>query len=440
MRNILLFFLHPTKYFERIRERQLTAFVVFVIAFYSFTYVFWAIEIEPIYISFYSLFRSESLIRNIFLSFGADVAFSIGLSVAVYLISKLLRLKSRYLTVMLGVFSVGLISTFLMLLQLCAFYVFDNITHIRLWKLIGTLWSFIYFFFAVKTLFVTTNARAAIVVVTSTTLISSMFFLLFINSFQIYANTNVQRGLHYMDLLDSKSAVKQFSDAIDEDPNNAMNYFYLAEAYRQWLLLDRVKSEGLFQKAIEAYNKSLMLDPYLSSSRIGLAKLYKMNKQYNDALKEFEIALSLSSKNRLIYKDIGKTYLDMNKTALAKKYFRLASNEILKENICKENHLLDITDMIEIKNRPKFTVTSQIIWCVEDSILYWGAIDGYEMAETRIHDVYYAILIENILSCINKGCVFDDRLKERIARECNKSILLRKFGIKLVGLDIRRRE
>jgi len=440
MRNILLFFLHPTKYFERIRESQLTAFVVFVIAFYSFTYVFWAIEIEAIYISSYSLFRSESLIRNIFLSLGADFAFSIGLSVAVYLVSRLLRLKSRYLTVMLGVFSVGLISTVLMLLQLCAFYVFDNITHIRLWKLVGTLWSFSYFFFAVKTLFGTTNAKAAIVAVTSTTLISSLFFLFFINNSQIYAKTNVQRGLHYMDLLDSKSAVKQFSDAIDQDVNNAMNYFHLGEAYRQWLLLDQTKREELFQKAIEAYNKSLMLDPYLSSSRIGLGKLYKINRQYTNALKEFEIALSLSPKNRLIYKDIGKLYLDMNETALAKKYFRLASNEIPKKDICKETHSFDITDRIDIRNRTKFTVRSEIIWCIEDSILYWGTIDGYEMAETRIHDVYYAILINNILSCLNIGCAFDDTFQERIIKECNKSILSRKFGIKLVGLYMRKRE
>ena len=438
MNNIILFFLHPNRFYEKMKEDQLVPFVLSLIAFYSFAYVFWAIGIGPIFVNFYSLFACQNIVLDALLSLGFDLSFSVILSVAVYLFSKMLRLKGSYLTILFTVLSIELIPTLLMLLQLCFFHMFGDITHIRLWKLIGSIWQTIYLVVALRKILDATIMKAVFVAVPSIFLVFLISLMLFIIKEMSDPNAKIKSGLHDMATGDFMGAIKEFGGAINQDPRNAKNFFYLAEAYRKSALVSPHRRGEIFEKALEAYNESLSLDPNLSVARIGLGRLYAMNRRYDDALKEFDHAIALNPKETSVYKEIGRSYLDIDKPEIAKEYFLLASGQEEKAGVCKTTNLLRFVDKIGPIDGKRFSVESQIIWCIQDPILYWGMINDISLAQSRIHDVYYGLVLKDILFCEEAKSLSDDALSSRIVKECNESVLSRKFGIKIVSLNLKK--
>ena len=105
---------------------------------------------------------------------------------------------------------------------------------------------------------------------------------------------------------DAQTAVEYFQQAIVEDPNFAMAYVKLCEAYQQDLG-PLAKSASLQKAALE---KALSLDPSLAGVHLGLANL-KFIAEYDmtGAEREFRRALELSPNNAEIHDCFGG-YLD----------------------------------------------------------------------------------------------------------------------------------
>ena len=105
---------------------------------------------------------------------------------------------------------------------------------------------------------------------------------------------------------DAQEAVEYFQQAIAEDPNFAMAYVKLCDAYQQGLG-PLAKSASLQKAALE---KALSLDPSLAGAHLALANL-KFLAEYDwaGAEREFKRALELSPSNAEIHDNFGG-YLD----------------------------------------------------------------------------------------------------------------------------------
>jgi tetratricopeptide (TPR) repeat protein len=287
-----------------------------------------------------------------------------------------------------------------------------------------------YLFIAIRTIFRVSHPKAIFIQV-----FSFVILVLIIAASGVYHRGALQQGLRYMKTLEYEKAAARFLSAIEEDSTNARYYLHLAEAYRYCNLTKYDKKSTLFEKAKQAYSQSLALDADLLEARIGLGLLYSLNQCYEDALREFEIVIACEPGNRSICGEIGKIYLELDNENLAKKYFMLALGEEIKKDSHNKEYQLKLLDEIGSKEKKHILIESNITWCIEDSILYRGTLDSINMAESRIHDIYYAIMLKNILG--NKNINFiGNNIKQKIIYECNQSILIQKYGIKILKLNI----
>lgn len=159
MNAITLFFIHPTEFYERIRDGYLRIFVLFIILAYTCIYYFWGSKIGPLFDKHYSRFLFEERFFDILISPLLNLTISATLAIAIYLVSLGFRLQGRLSSILLGVFSLETISILLMVGQLCLFSVFGQIIYVHLWEVVGSLWQMVYLFIAIKTMFRLSNLK-----------------------------------------------------------------------------------------------------------------------------------------------------------------------------------------------------------------------------------------------------------------------------------------
>ena len=134
------------------------------------------------------------------------------------------------------------------------------------------------------------------------------------------------RGLEYArrptDFSTIASAEQLFDRAIELDPR-----FAEAHSGRCNLLLGKyefTREASAFQAAEAACHRSLTLDDRSWEVRLALGNLYRVSGQYDKAIDEFEVGLSLQPENVSLLLAMGRTYASAGRLELADDAYRRA--------------------------------------------------------------------------------------------------------------------
>jgi tetratricopeptide (TPR) repeat protein len=102
------------------------------------------------------------------------------------------------------------------------------------------------------------------------------------------------RGRFFLEKRNPLKAIPEFRQAIDYDPNYALAYAGLADAYTAQATTSSGSDEELFENARVSINKALALDPNLSDSHTSLALVkYYYYWNWESAEQSFKRALEL---------------------------------------------------------------------------------------------------------------------------------------------------
>lgn len=106
------------------------------------------------------------------------------------------------------------------------------------------------------------------------------------------------------------NAVLHFTQAIMQDPSNAVAYLRRGDSYT---FLDEIK------KAISDYTKGIELNPREASAYLTRGEAYTQIDEYDKAIADYKMALSLNPKLARGYADLGDVYLNAKKDIAAAK-------------------------------------------------------------------------------------------------------------------------
>ncbi|MCK5630896.1 MAG: protein kinase, partial [Nanoarchaeota archaeon] len=133
------------------------------------------------------------------------------------------------------------------------------------------------------------------------------------------------RAYDYQGHSDSqKYAIEMYSKAIEKDENYALAYAGLADSYSQLYMYYDNNKENL-DKALDASQKALELDPELADAYSSRALALSQNGQYEEAFKEFERAIQLNPKFFEAYYEYARICRSQGKHEQSVKLFEKAS-------------------------------------------------------------------------------------------------------------------
>lgn len=326
-----------------------------------------------------------------------------------------------------------------MLLQLMLVSITGKSGSIYYWENIRFVWQFIYLFITIKTIYETNILKAILSQAGSFVIVILLIFALILIRNTIY-QSNFYQGLEHIRTLEFEKAIKNFSDAIKEDPYKAKYHYYLGESYQRYLLekFENKNRQDIFEKAEYAYKRALELNPRYTEAHFGLGILYFLNGRLENALDHFEAILEIDPKNKKANEEIAKVYLRLDKPYLARKHFQRAFTDKGSKELLERIFKFTEEEKIKLLDGNQIKIKSRITWHVIDPILYKGAIGEIETAEKRIKDLHTVTLmnmlctktLEEISSPLNKD------MDNQIMSKLNDSILNKNFGIEIVELEL----
>ena len=128
-------------------------------------------------------------------------------------------------------------------------------------------------------------------------------------------------GIIYFRKRDYQNAMDAYQRSIRLDPGIAKTYNNLGTLYLTLFLKDR--RQQLHSKALEVFNKALELDPQLVSALNGRASALKFGNRVGDALKDWKKAIQIDPDFIDAYFNIAITYLQVREKGQALYYLNL---------------------------------------------------------------------------------------------------------------------
>lgn len=140
------------------------------------------------------------------------------------------------------------------------------------------------------------------------------------------AETLYLQGRGYLQNYDrpenNDSAIQVFQQALKLDPNYALAYAGLGDAY--WKKYADDKDPRWVQSSRESCEKAVSLDPNLAAAHECLGTLYSGRGQYDDAVTEFGSALKTEPTNDDAIRGLARTYEHLGKLSEAEKTYQRA--------------------------------------------------------------------------------------------------------------------
>ena len=140
------------------------------------------------------------------------------------------------------------------------------------------------------------------------------------------AETLYLQGRGYLQNYDrsenNDSAIQVFQQALKLDPNYALAYAGLGDAY--WKKYTDDKDPHWVESSRESCEKAVSLDPKLAAAHECLGTLYSGRGQYESAVTEFESALKTEPTNDDAIRGLAKTYEQLGKLSDAEKTYQRA--------------------------------------------------------------------------------------------------------------------
>jgi tetratricopeptide (TPR) repeat protein len=122
------------------------------------------------------------------------------------------------------------------------------------------------------------------------------------------------RGRHYWNKRtgeDIRKGIEQFQQAIDRDPNFALGYVGLADAYSTLELYGGVPASETIPKARAAADRALQLDDSLAEAHTSSAVVYRQQWRWTEAEEEYKRAISLNPNYATAHQWLGFYYISI---------------------------------------------------------------------------------------------------------------------------------
>lgn len=131
-------------------------------------------------------------------------------------------------------------------------------------------------------------------------------------------------GRGYLQRYDKKesvdSAITKFIEAIGFDSKYALAYAGLGEAY--WRKYRLTNEPELVSQAIENNKVALAMNDSLPEIHLALGRIYRGLRQFENAIKEFKITLSLSENDHTALRGMARSLEELGQETEAEKYYQ----------------------------------------------------------------------------------------------------------------------
>jgi len=154
------------------------------------------------------------------------------------------------------------------------------------------------------------------------------------------------------------AALNYFSRAQALDPKSPRPWLRTGDTYRSqsnWRLGPEKLAErtGLARQAIDAYLRSLQLNPYQSEAHLGLGRAYALAREPDNALKHLLLATELDPSNSYAHYTLGSFYRDRGELQKAEESLR--RSQALLQSTATVNTLLDLQERMQQSQTPDQT-------------------------------------------------------------------------------------
>jgi serine/threonine-protein kinase len=134
------------------------------------------------------------------------------------------------------------------------------------------------------------------------------------------------RGLGYLQEYHKaenvSSAIALFSRALERDPNYALAYAGLGEAY--WARYDATHEPEWLDKATQACEHAVALDSDSANGHICLGTVYVSRGRYEEAAQQFQRAVQMDPTSEGAYRGLASVYERLGRLVEAEKTYQLA--------------------------------------------------------------------------------------------------------------------
>ena len=120
-----------------------------------------------------------------------------------------------------------------------------------------------------------------------------------INEQKFEASQLMEKGASLMNSRDFYAAIKTFQEALIGDPDNAIAYYRLGDAYRE------IKD---YDQAVLHYQKALQLAPTYSDAYNNLGFTYELMSNFDEAVRNYRKAVECDDKYAGAYYNLGNIY------------------------------------------------------------------------------------------------------------------------------------
>ncbi len=118
------------------------------------------------------------------------------------------------------------------------------------------------------------------------------------------------------------SAIALFNRALERDPNYALAYAGLGEAY--WVKYNATYEPGWMDQAMQACERAVGLDSSSAKGRTCLGTVYASRGRYEEAVEQFQRAVQTDPTSEGAYRGLASAYERLGTLAEAEKTYRLA--------------------------------------------------------------------------------------------------------------------
>ena len=239
---------------------------------------------------------------------------------------------------------------------------------------------------------------------------------------------------HYWCKLDYKSAIKEFTEALKIQPNNATAFFSLGVVYRRM---------GKFDLAIQNMSKGYNLDPLSNEYSRNLGETYGLVRDYNKAITQYKKVIELSPDMSLPKAELAQIYSLKGDPKTATEIINNISDENYLDIMKNEKAFLYILDRkfdeaineLKTKNKPfevgqfRYTPLDQML-----GLIYWYKND-------KVQSKKYFESSRNKLENMLKSSPQDERIHSSLGITYaglglrDKAIFEGKKGIELLPLE-----
>lgn len=250
----------------------------------------------------------------------------------------------------------------------------------------------------------------------------------------------IDEGKKLIEEFEFNGAIELFSKELDCNEDDYLLQYYLGEAIRQRLFFSRYKElssdekNELVIKSRLAFQSSLKINPEMVDAYIGLARLYFYDREYENALSYYKIAISKQPSNKELFNEIGKTYLKIGKTDLAKRYFSMFTEN--KSSFINDGTIFitHFSDKMHPSDK-NYEINGNIKWVVVDALIFNARIPEIRFGEKIINETFIASISTFKSRSKSMNVDFSKINKHATIEYCNANAL-HEYGMKIKDYDI----